>query len=530
MNTLQKHHAIDFRYVQGDIKGGVISFLVAVPLCLGIAMASGAPLFSGILAGIVGGLVVGIFSRSSVSISGPEAGLIVVVISAFESLGSFPAVLLATCLAGVIQIGFGFAKAGIISNFFPTSVIKGMLAGIGIILIVKQVPHLVGYDADAAEDYMLLPNEGIDIIDQFRIAFGQFNLGAITIALLSLGILLLWEQPNIKANRFFKAVPAALVAIVAGILANELFKGFFPKLMLSDNHLVQLPVANSPEALLELITLPDFSQITNPAIYIAALSIALVASLEALLAVEASDDLDPLKRKTPTDRELKAQGIGNMVSGLIGGLPLTSVIVRSSVSINSGARTKLAALIHGSLLLVCVLAIPHVLNMIPWATLASILLVTGYKLAPVTVFRQFYRLGMTKFLPFMATIIAILATDLLVGIAIGMAVGIFFILRENYRKGHRIDFIEEEEDGNQRICVRLGEHVSFLNKAGIMAFLRDLPDNSVVEIDGSQSSYIDRDVQDAILNFKTSAKARNIQLIFYRRQTAKLAALPQEVN
>lgn len=530
MNTLQRYPIIDSRYLQGDIKGGVISFLVAVPLCLGIAMASGAPLFAGIIAGIVGGLVVGAFSRSAVSISGPEAGLIVVVIGAFETLGSFPAVLLATCLAGVFQLGFGFARAGIISNFFPSTVIKGMLAGIGIILIIKQVPHLVGYDADAAENYMLLPNQGIDIIDQFRIAFGQFNIGAISIALLSLGILLMWEQPKVKTYAFFRTVPAALVAIVAGILANELFNAFFPALALGGNHLVQLPIADSPEAFWQLITLPDFTQLANPAVYVSALSIALVASLEALLAIEASDDLDPLKRKTPTDRELKAQGIGNLVSGLIGGLPLTSVIVRSSVSINAGARTKLAALIHGSLLVVCVLAIPRILNMIPWATLAAILLITGYKLAPVSLFRQFYRLGMTKFMPFITTIVAILLTDLLIGIAIGMAVGIFFILRENYRKGHQIDAIEEEADGNQRICVRLGEHVSFLNKAGIMSLLRDLPNNSVVEIDGSQSTYIDRDVQDAILNFKASAKARNIQLIFYRTQMAKLATLPQEVN
>ncbi|WP_310589843.1 SulP family inorganic anion transporter [Larkinella soli] len=520
-----KKQAFDFRTMQGDIKGGVISFLVAVPLCLGIALASGAPLFAGILSGIVGGLVVGAISRSAVSISGPEAGLIVVVLGAVEALGSFPAVLLATCLAGVLQIGLGFARAGIVSNFFPTSVIKGMLGGIGIILIIKQIPHLVGYDADAAESYILLPNQGIDIIDQFVLAFGQFNVGAILIALVSLGILLLWEKPRIKQHPVLRNLPAALIVVVLGILFNELYKTLVPAWTLSGDHLVQLPVATSAPEFLQLLTLPDFSQWNNPQVYISAVSIALVASLEALLAVEATDDLDPLKRKTPTNRELKAQGIGNIVSGLVGGLPLTSIIVRSSVSINAGARTKLAALVHGSLLLVCVVAIPRVLNLIPWAALASILLVTGYKLAPIATFRQMYQLGKPKFFSFITTVIAILLTDLLTGIAIGMAVGLFFVLRENYRKGHQVETVDESEGRHVRI--RLGEHVSFLNKAGIVEQLRSVPDNSLVEIDGTQSSYIDRDVLDAIRNFRETARTRNIQLTFRRTTEPELSSVLQ---
>ncbi|CCH56116.1 sulphate transporter [Fibrisoma limi BUZ 3] len=528
MGNIQRSKVFDLSHLQGDIRGGVISFLVAVPLCLGIALASGAPLFSGIIAGIVGAIVIGIFSRSALSISGPEAGLIVVVLGAIESLGSFPAVLLAICLAGVFQIGFGYAKAGIISNFFPSSVIKGMLAGIGIILIIKQIPHLVGYDADAAEEIVLLPNKGIDIVDQFRLAFGQFNVAAIFIAIVSLSILLLWEQSWVKTHRLLKNIPAALVVVVLGVFINELLKTAYPQWALGGNHLVQLPVADSPAAFMQLLTMPDFSQIMNPKVYAAALSIALVASLEALLSIEAIDDLDPLKRRTPTNQELKAQGIGNILSGLLGGLPVTSIIVRSSVSINAGAHTKLAALLHGSLLLICVVAIPGVLNMIPWASLASILLITGYKLAPISTFRQLYRLGKVRFLPFVTTVAAILLTDLLTGIAIGMAVGLFFILRENYRKGHQTDTIKTES--GQLIRIRLGEHVSFLNKAGIVSLLRDAPDNSTIEIDGTQSTYIDRDVLDAIRNFRSTAQSRNIRLIFRRPIASELVSPAQRMN
>ncbi|WP_083422098.1 SulP family inorganic anion transporter [Arsenicibacter rosenii] len=523
MNRLQQNQGLTQQYLQGDIRGGVISFLVAVPLCLGIALASGAPLFSGILAGIVGGLVVGAFSRSSLSISGPEAGLIVVVLGALETLGSFPAVLLATSLAGVMQIGFGFARVGIISNFFPSTVIKGMLAGIGIILIMKQIPHLVGYDADAAEEYILLPNQGIDIVDQFILAFGQFNLAAILIAAVSLSLFWLFDKPAIKEHRLLKSVPTALVVVIMGILINEILKTFFPDMALRGNHLVQLPVPGSSEEYLKLLTFPDFSQLTNPMVYTAALSIAMVASLEALLAIEATDNLDPLKRKTPTDHELKAQGIGNIISGLVGGLPLTSVIVRSTVSLNAGARTKIAALVHGSLLLVCVLAIPTTLNLIPWASLASILLITGYRLASLTIFRQLFEQGLSKFLPFATTVAAILLTDLLTGIAIGMAVGIFFILRDNYRKGHQID--TTQTDGKPHIRIRLGEHVSFLNKAGIADMLRNVPDNAIVEIDSSRSTYIDNDVLELIRNFKATAQARNIHLIFFKAP-ANRSALP----
>ncbi|GAA4462726.1 SulP family inorganic anion transporter [Nibrella saemangeumensis] len=510
--TAKPWGAIDINTIAGDFRGGFVSFLVAVPLCLGIALASGAPLFSGIIAGVVGGLVVGLSSRSALSISGPEAGLIMVVLSAMEALGSFQAVLLATCLAGIIQFGLGFARAGIISNFFPTSVIKGMLAGIGIILIIKQLPHLVGYDVDSAEAFVLFPTDGADIIEQFGLALGQVSVGAILIALVSLAVLILWERPVFKTHPLLKSVPAALIVVVLGITMNELFKGAFPQWVLRDGHLVQLPVPEDVAGFLGLVTFPDFGQLTNPQVYLSALAIALVASLEALLAIEATDELDPLKRKTPTNRELKAQGIGNLASGLVGGIPITSIIVRSSISINAGARTKRAALIHGSLLLVCVITLPSVLNRIPWAALASILLITGYKLARVSVFRQLYQQGKTKFLPFVTTVLAILVTDLLTGIFVGMLVGIFFILLDSYQHGYQVHTYTEK--GVERFRILLGNHVTFLHKAGLVQVLRDLPDNAIAEIDGTHSAYIDSDVIAAIDSYRQSAQMRNIRLLF----------------
>ncbi|WP_333483068.1 SulP family inorganic anion transporter [Spirosoma telluris] len=510
--------SIDFSNLQGDLRGGAISFLVAVPLCLGIALASGAPLFAGIIAGIVGGLVVGIFSRSALSISGPEAGLIVVTLSAIQALGSFPAFLLAMCIAGLIQVGLGFARAGIVSNFFPSSVIKGMLAGIGIILILKQLPHLVGYDADAAEGLTLFQPGGFNIIEQLHMALGQFRGVAILITLISLAVFYVWERPAFRQRDFAKNVPAALVVVVLGICINELVRVISPEWVLRGNHVVQLPVPESPLAFVQLFTLPDFSQWSNPLVYTSAVAIALVASLEALLAVEASDELDPLKRKTPANHELKAQGIGNLISGLIGGIPLTSVIVRSSVSINAGARTKLAALIHGTLLLVCVVTLPTLLNKIPWASLASILLVTGYKLARIEIVKAVFAEGISKFIPFVVTVLAILLTDLLTGIGIGMATGIFFILRDHYQNTHSVRM--ELDSDIKRIHVSLGDHVSFLSKAKLVKLLKSIPDNSIVEINGTESSYIDSDVITAIQNFGVAARQRNIRLIFLPSRVA----------
>jgi|GEM_PF-3276 len=505
----------DFSYFKSDLQGGLVSFLVAVPLCLGIALASGAPLFAGIIAGIVGGLVVGALSKSAVSISGPEAGLIMVVLSGLEVLGSFKVLQLAICVAGVMQLLLGLARAGVISNFFPSSVIKGMLAAIGLILILKQIPHVLGYDADAVESLALFPWDGGNIGGLLAHAVAQFVPTATVIALASLAVLLAWEQPFFKTNPVLSKIPAALVVIVLGVGLNAAAYLLNPAYALAGTHLVQLPVPRSAAEFAGLFTLPDFSQLLNPKVYTTAFAIALVASLEALLAVEATDELDPLKRKTPTNRELKAQGVGNLVSGLLGGLPLTSVIVRSSVSINAGGRTRLAALMHGSFLLLSVVLFPRLLNLVPWAALAAILLVTGYKLARISVFRQHFQAGLTEFLPFIVTIGAILLTDLLIGIGIGAAVGLFFILRETYKNAHF--FQSYSVQGQEHLRISLGEHVSFLNKASIMTVLKDIPANTTVEIDGTNSAFIDRDVLSAIENFRATARQRNIQLIFLRK-------------
>ncbi|MDQ1087490.1 SulP family inorganic anion transporter [Siphonobacter sp. SORGH_AS_1065] len=495
----------------GDIRGGVVSFLVAVPLCLGIALASGVPLFAGIIAGIVGGLVVGSFSKSALSISGPEAGLIIVVLSAMDSLGTFSTFLLATCLAGIIQILLGYARAGIISNFFPSSVIKGMLAAIGIILIFKQIPLLVGYDGDHAEAFTLFQPDGINILKQCQWAFAHINATAILIALISMGIFFIWEFILPRKQASLSKIPPALIVVATAVLINTFFQLFYPAWALKDNHLVQLPVPADFSGFLKLFTLPDFSQINNPRVYTAAISIALVASLEALLSIEATDELDPLSRKTPSNQELKAQGIGNLVSGLMGGMPLTSVIVRSSISLNAGARTKRAALIHGFMLLVCVITLPNLLNEIPWAALASILFITGYRLARIELFRSQYEAGLVRFLPFITTVGAILLTDLIAGIAIGMLMSLFFIIRETYVKAHQT--YTYEMNGKESIRIRLGDYVSFLNKASISALLDQIPNGTRVEIDYTQTSYIDSDVQDILQRFETSAQARNIYLI-----------------
>ncbi|WP_233169312.1 SulP family inorganic anion transporter [Hymenobacter sp. BT523] len=505
----------DLSYFKSDVQGGLVSFLVAVPLCLGIALASGAPLFAGIIAGIVGGLVVGALSRSAVSISGPEAGLILVVVSSMSALGSFKAVQLAICVAGLLQVALGVARAGFISNFIPTSVIKGMLAAIGIILILKQLPHLLGYDLDAVESLALFPWTGGNIAALVEHAVGQINGTAVAIAAASLAVLLAWERPGLRAHPVLSKIPAALVAVVLGVLLNEAARALNPAFALSGSHLVQLPVPGSVAEFAGLFTLPDFSQLTNPNVYTSAVAIALVASVEALLSIEATDKLDPLQRKTPTNRELKAQGVGNLVSGLLGGLPLTSVIVRSSVSINAGGRTKLAALVHSSFLLLSVLLLPRLLNLVPWAALAAILLITGYKLARVSVFRETFAAGLNEFLPFVVTIVAILLTDLLIGIGIGALAGLFFILRETHRNAHFAQRYTVQ--GQEHTRISLGEHVSFLNKASILSVLKDVPADSTVEIDATNSAFIDRDVVNAIENYRETARQRNIDLIFMRR-------------
>ncbi len=497
-----------------DLPAGLVVYLVALPLCLGIALAStGRPdlLFAGIIAGFVGGIVVGSISGSPLGVSGPAAGLVVIVLTAIKTLGTFEALLLAIVLAGIVQLIAGYLKAGVIGYYFPSSVIKGMLAAIGITLILKEIPHALGYDEDFVGDEALSQMDGHNTFTELYYAFVYNNPGAIIICLASLAVLILFDRPFMKKIALFKFVPGALFVVVIGIVLNYFFTQSASGLALSEKHLVQLPVASSPKEFIGFFRFPDFTALSNPQVYVVAFTIAIVASLETLLCVEATDKLDPYKRITPTNQELKAQGIGNIVSGLIGGLPITQVIVRSSTNINSGGKTKLAAIFHGFILLVSAITIPAFLNLIPLASLAAILLLVGYKLSNVALYKSMYKLGWEQFMPFIITVVAILLTDLLKGIGIGMCFAIFYILRKNYRNSyHRHK--ESTPQGNV-IMLKLSEEVTFLNKASIRLTLDELPENSKVIIDGSKSVNIDFDVLEAIGDFKKhTATLKNIKV------------------
>jgi len=491
---------LSFKSLKNDIPAGLVVFFVALPLCLGIALASEAPLFAGIIAGIVGGLLVGFASGSPISVTGPAAGLTVIVINSIEQLGSFEAFLLAVVIAGLMQILLGFLKAGIIGYYFPSSVIKGMLAAIGIILILKQIPHALGYDKDTEGDFNFHQADGANTFSEIANAINHPQTGAIIIALVSLAILILWERPNVKKFSFFRLVPGALILVVAGVVINEIFRISFPGLQLTGDALVLLPVSGSVSGFLDQFTAPDFSAFTNYQVYVVAVTIAIIASLETLLCIEAADKLDPYKRTTPTNRELKAQGLGNMFSGLIGGLPLTAVIVRTSANVSAGAKTKMATIIHAVFLLLSVIALAPIMNKIPLACLAGLLLMLGYKLAKISLFKQMYHLGWSQFMPFIVTIVAIQFSDLLKGIAVGMCMALFYILRNNYR--HAYFSSKEEHHEGERIVIQLADDVTFLNKGSIIQALSDLPDKCTVVLDGSKSRHIDLDVIETIHEFR----------------------------
>ncbi|MCF2442509.1 SulP family inorganic anion transporter [Dyadobacter sp. CY345] len=501
-----------FSNLKYDFPAGLVVYLVALPLCLGVALAStGRPdlLFSGIISGVIGGIVIGLLSGSALGVSGPAAGLVVIVLTAIETLGSFEAFLLAVVIAGAIQLIAGFLNAGIIGYYFPSSVIKGMLAAIGITLILKEIPHAFGYDADFMGDEAFSQKDGQNTFTEVYNAIRYSSTGAIIISAISLGLLLLFDKPFVKRIELFKFLPGALFVVLIGIALNLVFINFFPSIALSGEHLVQLPVASSASEFISFFKHPDFSAFTNVNVYTVAFTLAIVASLETLLSVEATDKLDPYKRNTPTNRELKAQGIGNMISGLLGGLPVTQVIVRSSANIESGARTKMGTVTHGSILLLSAIFIPTYLNYIPLASLAAILLVVGYKLSKLQLYRGMYNLGKEQFIPFIVTIIAILSTDLLKGIAVGMVIAIYFILRKNYK--HSYHYKKEEYKDGDVITLVLSEEVTFLNKGSIGHTLDNLPENSKVIIDGSKSMNIDYDVLEIIQEFrKHAAPAKNI--------------------
>lgn len=497
-------------YFKSDIQAGVVVFLVALPLCLGIALASGAPLFAGIISGVIGGIVVGFLSHSQLSVSGPAAGLTAIVLAAITSLGSYENFLMAVVLAGIFQILLGFAKAGTISNYFPSNVIEGMLTAIGIIIILKQLPHAIGYDVDNEGDFFFIETgTGHNTFSAVISAINYAHGGAILVTLISLGILIAFQKVAFLRN--LKVVPGALIAVITGILLNEFFKSTGSRLAIAQEHLVNLPIPDSFDSFISQFTLPNFGGLSNSQVWLTAVTIAVVASVETLLCIEASDKMDPLKRYTSTNKELLAQGAGNMLSGLIGGLPMTSVIVRTSANVNSGARTKTATIAHGILLLVAVIAIPSVLNKIPLACLAAILLMIGYKLASPTVFKHMWSSGKYQFVPFIVTVLAVVFTDLLKGVGIGLVVSVFYILRANLKLAYF--FKKEAYQTGEVIHMKLAQEVSFLNKAAIKQTLNHLPENSTIEIDASDTFYIDHDVLQLIRDFlQIGSKDRNIQV------------------
>jgi len=499
-----------FKEIKNDFPASIIVFFVALPLCLGIALASGAPLFSGIIAGIIGGIIVGTASASPLGVSGPAAGLAVIVLTSIASLGSWEIFLMAVVLSGVIQVILGYAKAGFIAYFFPTSVIKGMLTGIGLLIILKQIPHALGWDNEGMGSDSFIQADGQNTVSEIFQALNFITPGAVLIGAISLGILILWDKVLMKKHKVFQILQGPIVVVALGILMNYFFQSGILNFTLTDKQVVSLPVPESFSGFLNQFTFPDLSALTNIEVYKIAFVIAIVGSLETLLCVEATDKLDPERRITPTNRELKAQGLGNIVSGLVGGLPITQVIVRSSANINFGGKTKMSAIFHGFFLLISAITIASLMNMIPLASLAAILLMVGYKLAKPALFKEMYKLGWEQFIPFTMTVVGILATDLLKGITLGILFGIFYTLRHSYRNSHHLMDIVKNENGNEVHHIVLAQEVSFFNKASIIDTLDLIPENSKVIIDFSKSKSIAYDVLEIIRDFEINAKTKNI--------------------
>lgn len=497
-----------FKHAGKDIPAALVVFLIAIPLCLGIAVASGLPPFTGIIAGIVGGIVVGLCSKSTLSVSGPAAGLTAIVAAAVLKLPAVEAFFLAVVLAGIIQVLMGIFKLGIIGDYVPNSVIKGMLAAIGIILILKQLPYLVGYNASFEGDAAFIEASGENTITSIFNSLNHLTPIAILIGLLGIGILIVFETKWIKSKKIFNVISGPLIVVVMGIFINDFLNGFDHKLTAMDAQLVSIPVASSAREFVSFFSFPNWTFITNPDVWITAVTLAMVATIESLLGVEAVDKLDKLKRVTPTNRELIAQGTGNIVSGLIGGLPVTSVIVRSSANENAGAQSKLSTIMHGIFILMFVFFVPQLLNKIPLAALAAILVFIGYKLSRIALFKLYYSRGWDQFIPFITTIVAIIFTDLLKGVLIGIAVGIFYIIRSNFRTA-----IFSMKDKSNYL-VRLRKDVSFFSKGKLKQSLEKIPINSTVHIDMSRAEFIDRDILDTIEEFQAHAGNKNIKLSF----------------
>jgi MFS superfamily sulfate permease-like transporter len=510
-----------FKFWRQDLQSSLVVFLVALPLCLGIALASNAPLSSGLYAGIIGGIVVGAFSGSAISVSGPAAGLTVIVVTAIASLGSFEAFTVAVFLSGLIQIIFGMLRGGAIGDYFPTSVIKGMLVAIGLILILKQLPHAIGYDVDFMGDESFQQGDGENTFTELLLAFKWLHPGASLIAFISLLVIILWEKKAMKGGAFFKLFPGALAAVILGVTINELFKMGMPAFVVENSHLVQLPFAGGWGDFVQGIKTPNWSYLTNPTVYRVALTIAIVGSLESLLSIDAADKMEDSGKVTSKNRELFAQGMANSLSGFVGGLPVTAVIVRTTANASAGGKTQLSAILHGIWLMICVVTIPQVLNLIPLSSLAAILLLVGYKLAKPLVFKYMWSKGPNQFIPFIATIIAILFTDLLVGIMIGIVVGFIFVIRSNMHQS-----IVLVQDGNC-FLIRFYKDVSFMKKSALLKILNEIPDNADLVIDGSKGVFVDHDILEMIEDFMKAAPERNIK-VYLQKSTLALSKLFKE--
>lgn len=492
---------------RADVPASIVVALVALPLCLGVALASGAPLFAGLVSGIVGGIVVGALSRSPLSVSGPAAGLTAIVFAAIEGLSSYEAFLLAVCLAGAMQIGFSFLRAGVLAEFVPSSVITGMLAAIGLILILKQLPHAIGYDGDPIGDMAFgQPDGGNTLSAVANILRDDIQWGAVIVAVVSLAFLFWWDKarPKEGALRF---LPGPLVVVVFGVAANALFQQAMPALVIAPTHLVAVPAPGTMAGFLDLIRLPDPGAITRGDVWTAALAIAIVASLESLLSVKAVDEIDPQRRVTDKNRELFAQGCGNLTAGLLGGIPVTSVIVRSSANVDAGARSQLATILHAVWLLASVALIPAILNLIPLSALAAVLIATGWKLAKPSLFLERYTQGLTQFVPFLATVVAILFTDLLIGIAIGIAIGLATVIWRNIENA--VTVIHHGDD----VMVRARRNLHFVHKAQLQDVLAAIPDGKTVLIDLSATNYVDLDNIDIINAFAKAAPFRGLRVV-----------------
>lgn len=515
MSAFLKLSKRDLKY---DFPASIVVFLVALPLCLGIAMASGAPLFAGVLTGVIGGIVVASISGSQLSVSGPAAGLTTIVYGAIQQLGAYETFLLAVVIAGIVQLVLGVIKAGMIGNFFPSAVILGMLTAIGITIILKQLP--LAFGMTEAHAFEMEDGGGIAVFADT--IFSSVNWGATIICLLSLAILIYW--PSLKG---LNKLPAPLVVVITGVGLGYVFQGTSLALLSGSAHFVSIPTVSSFQEFTGLFVFPDFSQIVNGDVWMVAVTIAIVASLETLLSIEAVDKLDPFKRNSPTNRELVAQGVGNMTSGLLGGIPLTSVIVRSSANANSGGRTRQSAILHGIWLLVALLAIPVVINLIPLACLAAILLHTGYKLAKPSLFRLMYNKGLDQFIPFMVTVIAIVSTDLLKGVGIGILVSMFYIFRANIQNAFIFNISKDpdlDKGSAEKAVITLAEEVTFLNKAAIQKQLYGLPKTvQSIVIDGTKSKFIDKDVIEVIKDFEQNALSKGLDIdlkdVTYKKET-----------